>query len=132
MPLAEIIETPQISRPRNVEIMEKEDATFEVQVVGKPYPEVDWYHNDTRLVPSDLVMLETEDTTHRVTLRTCEVGQTGQIQVTATNKGGSSSTEARLLVKGWHCILLMDIHWLLWLIAYSVELSLCFTMILDQ
>ena len=96
----EITEKPSLSKPDNVEIMEKEDAVFETEAFGKPDPDVEWFSGSVPLHPSNYVILEQDGDTHRLILKTCEVEQTGAIRVTATNKAGELTQEAMLTVKG--------------------------------
>ena len=95
-------ERPTVQKLSDVTIMEQEDAVFETQVTGKPEPNVEWFSGTTRLEPSDKVIYEQEATKHKVTLKTCEVKQTGPISVKVTNEAGSATTKAKLTVKGRH------------------------------
>ena len=97
----EILHSPTLSKPYSLEVMERENATFETRVLeGKPEPEIKWFCGSQRLVQSDKVELERDDDTYRVTLRDCRLDQTGPIKVTATNKAGEYSQTATLTVKG--------------------------------
>ena len=98
----EITEEPTLSPLRDVEIMEKQTATFETRADGIPKPEVEWFSGSVPLRPSNNVILEQDGDTHRLILKSCEVEQTGAIRVTATNKAGELTQEAMLTVKGWH------------------------------
>ena len=93
-------EKPTVQKLNDVTIMEQEDAVFETQVTGKPEPTVEWFSGTTKLEPSDKVIYEQEATKHKVTLKTCEVKQTGPISVKVTNEAGSAMTKAKLTVKG--------------------------------
>ena len=96
----EILEEPTLSKPDDVETLEKYDAVFEARALGIPYPKIQWYWGSTLLSPSDRVELDRVGDTHRLILRSCEVEQTGAIRVTATNKAGELSEKAMLTVKG--------------------------------
>ena len=89
-----------MTKPRNVDIMENEDAMFETSVHGIPKPEVEWFSGSVPLHPSNNVILEQDGDTHRLILKSCEVEQTGAIRVTATNKAGELTQEAMLTVNG--------------------------------
>jgi len=80
--------------------LESQSATFVAHVHGKPFPDVQWYHNTAALQCSNSVLMENEDTAFKLTLLACGTGQSGQIQLIATNKAGTASSEAHLLVKG--------------------------------
>ena len=96
----EILVEPTLTKPLNVEIMEKEDAMFETRAHGKPVPEVEWLRGSTPFEASNNVILEQDGDTHRLILKSCEVEQTGAIRVTATNKAGRVTHEPTLIVKG--------------------------------
>ena len=100
MSSAEILESPTMTKPQGVEIMEQEDAVFEVQVHGIPEPDVDWYSGSERLRPSRSTMIEQDGDTHRLQLKSCDLDMTGPIKVTATNKAGDCTAETFLNVKG--------------------------------
>lgn len=80
--------------------MEQKDAVFETVVTGKPQPKVEWFRGGVSLVPSESVVIETYDDKSTLTLKSCQVYQTGSISVKATNEAGSDSAVAKFNVQG--------------------------------
>ena len=98
--VVEILETPTLTKPGDVVIVEEEEAVFETRARGIPPPSVEWFLGPKPLVRSDKVVFERQGDTHRLVLSGCEMEQTGLVSVTATNKAGELTQEAMLTVKG--------------------------------
>ena len=83
-----------VSKPKNVSIIEGEDATFKMNVTGHPAPSVKVLFN-TELIK----MAENNGSSYVVDLKNCAPEDTGKYKFEASNNAGQSYAVAELFVQ---------------------------------
>ena len=96
----EITIVPTLTPMGDVEITENEEVVFETEASGKPTPDVEWFLGLEKLTQSHRVSIDKLRRTHTLTMRKCLLRETGSVIAKATNKAGSCTEEASLVVKG--------------------------------
>lgn len=104
----ETLESPSVTKPAAVDIVEMEDACLQTIVNGKPEPEVNWYLGHSLLYPTESIKFERMDNVHTLTLKSCKQNMSGSVHIIATNKAGEASCETTLAVKGAYDIIIFQ------------------------
>ncbi|XP_066122285.1 obscurin isoform X2 [Saccopteryx bilineata] len=87
----------QILRPlEDVEVMEKESATFSCEVSHEEVPAL-WYREGSKLRPSDNVCIRQEGRTYTLIFRKVLVGEAGEIRFVAENAESRAQLRVREL-----------------------------------
>ena len=73
---------------------------FSASINGQPKPEVQWYKNDDLLTPTSNIEIMESNTLNTLLIKSISVHDAGVYKVTATNEGGTVTSEATLTVDG--------------------------------
>ncbi|XP_066263583.1 obscurin-like [Branchiostoma lanceolatum] len=85
----------------DVEIYEKETATFELELT-KPVEEYRWYKKGTALEMSQNVLMVEEGSLYRLTLQDCQVDDQGAVKFESGHVRPSASLIVKALIKSAH------------------------------
>lgn len=97
--IAEKKEKPSLTPLTDVECADKDDISFETTVAGKPEPAVEWLKGDSKLTPSDRILVEKDGAKHRLTVKQVVANDAASYSCKATNPVGSVTVAAKLKVK---------------------------------
>lgn len=91
---------PEIAkRLQDVTVTEGETARFEVEVIGNPTSDIEWFGNGAKIEGNEETLLESDGDVHRLVLMDVLPEDEGDYMVTATNKAGKVSSTGKLSVK---------------------------------
>ena len=93
---------PTVSKPNDVQIKKGEKGKFTSYVTGEPKPTVEWSQGLVKYVISRRICMGNNRKKYSLVLRKCQPEDTGPITVTATNKAGQATNNAKLTVIGKH------------------------------
>ena len=89
-----------MSHPVDVEVYENQAAVFEVEVSGKPAPELKWFRGLSMLKSTNRLSIESVGNVRRLILNDCQLSDAGTFTVRASSRAGEQALEANLIVKG--------------------------------
>lgn len=85
---------------KNCEIVEGQDARFDVEVIGTPEPEVEWYKGLNALEPDENIkMLQEVDGRYSLIIKSAKLDDAGMYKCVASNDEGKVTVRADLSVK---------------------------------
>ena len=73
---------------------------FSASTNGQPKPEVQWYKNDELLTPTSNIEITESNSLNTLLIKSISAHDAGVYKVTATNEGGTVTSEATLTVDG--------------------------------
>jgi len=82
---------------------------FETTVSGHPAPDVTWLLGETKLKPSNQILMEKAGQKHRLVMRECCPQLAGVVTVEVRNSIGSKTSNATLAIKGDYQKILIDL-----------------------
>lgn len=85
-----------------VDTKEGEEIRFEVRVIGKPVPEIEWFRGKDKFVKTERCVLEVdnEDKSHHIlVIKEARIDDAGSYRCVATNAAGEVSCRAAVVVK---------------------------------
>ena len=87
---------------RSASVEERKRVQFDVQVSGRPFPTVEWYHGDTLLQDDRWIKVHrsTTDNTCSLVIRSATAERRGVYKCVITNPLDSISCTARLHIEG--------------------------------
>lgn len=90
-----------ISKMKDAELTEGENAHFEVKVKGNPTPDVQWFRGKNRIKSegSFAITKSDEDQTYTLRIKDVKVDDAGVYKCVASNEAGSTPMQAKLSVK---------------------------------
>lgn len=93
-----IVMRPEIEGPEDVTVVPGEATEFTVVVHANPEPQVIWTKNDQPIEASDLIKIveDKANETYKLIFHNVKLADEGYYKVTASNKLGETSSEAKL------------------------------------
>lgn len=83
-----------------INLVEGDSCELNVEVTGKPTPEIEWYRNERLVWSTSKIQLVSKDSKFTMTMVDLTVGDSGMYKCVARNKGGIATTTVRINVEG--------------------------------
>lgn len=84
---------------KSVNVVEGEDATFQVRVTGQPAPEIQWLKDAVEIESNERYEISEEDGAHTLLIKNCTLKDIAKYQCVASNSMGEITSKARLDVE---------------------------------
>lgn len=81
-------------------LVEGNSCELNVEVTGKPTPEIEWYRNERLVWSTSKIQLVSKDSKFTMTMVDLTVGDSGMYKCVARNKGGIATTTVKINVEG--------------------------------
>ena len=81
-------------------VIAKSDFTFEVEILGNPLPDVQWFKDDKLIVQDDKYQICSSNNLYRIVIKDATLEDSGYYKIVATNSIGSDSVTAKAQVLG--------------------------------